>query len=41
MTLYIPPSLAYGSKDKKDSSGKVVIPGNSNLVFQVVLADVQ
>lgn len=41
MTLYIPPSLGYGPDDVKDTSGKVVIPGNSNLVFQIVLADVQ
>jgi FKBP-type peptidyl-prolyl cis-trans isomerase FkpA len=41
MTLYVPPSLAYGATDRKDSTGKVVIPANSNLVFQVVLADVQ
>jgi FKBP-type peptidyl-prolyl cis-trans isomerase FkpA len=41
MTLYIPPSLGYGAQDVKDSSGNVVIPGNSNLVFQVVLVDVQ
>ncbi len=41
ITLYIPPSLAYGSKSVKDSSGNVVIPANSNLVFRVLIADVQ
>jgi FKBP-type peptidyl-prolyl cis-trans isomerase FkpA len=41
MTLYVPPSLAYGSRDVKDSSGRVVIPANSNLIFQVQLKDVQ
>ena len=41
ITLYIPPSLAYGSKAVKDTSGNVVIPANSNLVFHVVIADVQ
>ncbi|MEO8823846.1 MAG: FKBP-type peptidyl-prolyl cis-trans isomerase [Ginsengibacter sp.] len=41
ITLYIPPSLGYGSKAVTDSAGKVVIPPNSNLVFRVVLADVQ
>ena len=41
ITLYIPPSLGYGPDDVKDTSGKVVIPGNSNLVFQVILVDVQ
>lgn len=33
--LYIPPSLAYGPNDIKDNTGKVVIPGNSYLVFEV------
>ncbi len=41
ITLYIPPSLAYGSTPVKDPSGNVVIPANSNLVFHVVIADVQ
>lgn len=41
MTLYVPPSLAYGDKDTKDSTGKVIIPANSNLVFQIQLVDVQ
>jgi FKBP-type peptidyl-prolyl cis-trans isomerase FkpA len=39
--LYIPPSLGYGSKPVTDSSRNVVIPANSNLVFHVVIADVQ
>lgn len=33
--LIIPPSLAYGSKDQKDQSGKVIIPANSTLIFDV------
>lgn len=41
ITLYIPPSLGYGSDEKKDSAGNVLIPANSILVFRVVLADVQ
>jgi len=42
MTLYIPPSLAYGDKDLKDNNtGKVIIPANSNLVFRVVISDIQ
>lgn len=41
ITLYIPPTLGYGSEEKKDSAGNVLIPANSNLVFRVVLADVQ
>jgi FKBP-type peptidyl-prolyl cis-trans isomerase FkpA len=35
--LYIPPSLAYGSKEIKDSSGKVIIPANSILIFDISL----
>lgn len=41
ITLYIPPSLGYGSTNVTDSSGNVVIPANSNLVFRVVVADLQ
>jgi len=42
ITLYIPPSLAYGSKEVKDpATGRVIIPANSNLVFDVALVDVQ
>ena len=41
ITMYIPPSLGYGSKEVADTAGHVLIPANSNLVFRVVLADVQ
>jgi len=42
ISLYIPPSLGYGSTDVKDpSTGQVVIPANSYLVFQVAVADIQ
>ena len=41
ITLYIPPSLAYGSTAVRDTSGNVVIPPNTNLVFRVLVADVQ
>jgi FKBP-type peptidyl-prolyl cis-trans isomerase len=39
--MAIPPSLGYGSEDFKDSSGKVIIPGNSTIVFDVKLVKVQ
>ncbi|HEX7847130.1 MAG TPA: FKBP-type peptidyl-prolyl cis-trans isomerase, partial [Chitinophagaceae bacterium] len=39
-TLYIPPSLGYGSQDLRDQSGAVVIPGNSILIFTVELTAV-
>lgn len=38
--LYIPPSLGYGNNDLIDnSSGNVVIPGKSMLIFDVTLLD--
>jgi FKBP-type peptidyl-prolyl cis-trans isomerase len=39
--MAIPPSLGYGSEDFKDSSGNVIIPGNSTIVFDVKLVKVQ
>jgi len=38
--LAIPPSLGYGAQDIKDSAGKVIIPANSTLVFDVQLVSV-
>jgi FKBP-type peptidyl-prolyl cis-trans isomerase len=38
--LSIPPGLGYGGKDVTDSSGKVVIPANSTLIFDVELVNV-
>lgn len=37
MKLYIPPTLAYGSKEIKDENGKVIIPSNSILIFDISL----
>jgi FKBP-type peptidyl-prolyl cis-trans isomerase len=39
--MAIPPSLGYGSEDIKDSAGKVIIPANSTIVFDVKLVKVQ
>lgn len=41
ITLYIPPSLAYGSQDRYDEHGNLAIPANSYLKFSVHLLDVQ
>lgn len=41
MHLYIPPALGYGSQDRRDANGNIVIPANSNLVFEVSLLAVQ
>jgi FKBP-type peptidyl-prolyl cis-trans isomerase len=39
--LIIPPDLAYGKEDIKDpKSGKVIIPANSELTFEVELVKV-
>ena len=38
--LFLPPYLGYGSQDRKDENGNVVIPGNSILIFDVTLNDV-
>jgi FKBP-type peptidyl-prolyl cis-trans isomerase FkpA len=39
--LYIPPSLGYGSNGLKDNAGNIVVPGNSILIFDINLLDVQ
>jgi FKBP-type peptidyl-prolyl cis-trans isomerase len=39
--MAIPPSLGYGSEDVKDNAGKVIIPANSTIVFDVKLVKVQ
>jgi FKBP-type peptidyl-prolyl cis-trans isomerase FkpA len=41
INLYIPPSLGYGSNGLKDDAGSVVVPGNSILIFDIILIDVQ
>lgn len=38
--LAIPPSLGYGGQDVKDTAGKVIIPANSTLIFDVQLVKV-
>lgn len=39
--MQIPPSLGYGGEDIRDPEGKVVIPANSTLVFEVELIKVE
>lgn len=41
ITLYIPPSLGYGSQDVRNNNGVVVIPANSYLKFTIDLTAVQ
>ena len=38
--IAIPPALGYGAQDVKDPSGKVIIPANSTLVFDIKLVKV-
>lgn len=38
--LAIPASLGYGDQDVKDGSGKVIIPANSTIIFDVKLVKV-
>ncbi len=38
--LAIPPALGYGNQDVKDANGKVIIPANSTLIFDVKLVKV-
>jgi len=38
--MAIPPTLGYGTQDVKDASGKVIIPANSTIVFDVKLVKV-
>ncbi|MBI5456516.1 FKBP-type peptidyl-prolyl cis-trans isomerase [Candidatus Kaiserbacteria bacterium] len=39
--ILIPPSLGYGAQEIKDASGKVIIPANSPIVFNVKLIKVE
>lgn len=40
VTMYIPPSLAYGSEEIKDQSGNVILPANSYIKFEMSLIGV-
>jgi hypothetical protein len=39
--ITIPPTLGYGNQDVKDATGKVIIPANSTLTFDIKLTDVK
>ena len=40
ITLYIPPSLGYGSQEIRNANGAVIIPASSNLKFTIDLVSV-
>jgi hypothetical protein len=37
--LTVPPDMGYGGRDIRDGQGKIIIPANSMLVFEVELLD--
>lgn len=39
--ISIPATLGYGAQDVKDSAGKVIIPANSTLLFDIKLVKVE
>jgi len=39
--LFVPPSLGYGSQERKDANGNIVIPANSVLIFDIDLVNYQ
>ncbi len=41
ITLFIPPSLGYGSQEQRNDVGVVIIPANSILIFTIQLVAVQ
>ena len=38
--ISVPPELGYGTQDVKDAAGKVIIPANSTLIFDIKLVKV-
>ncbi len=38
--ISVPPELGYGNQDVKDPSGKVIIPANSTIIFDIKLVEV-
>lgn len=38
--MAVPPELGYGTQDVKDKDGKVIIPANTNIIFDVKLVKV-
>jgi FKBP-type peptidyl-prolyl cis-trans isomerase len=41
VTMYIPPSLAYGSTELRDQSGSILLPANSYIKFRMTLLSMQ
>ncbi len=41
ITMYIPPSLAYGNEAQRDQLGNIILPSNSYIKFEMSLKAVQ
>jgi len=41
VTMYIPPSMAYGNEDQYDQNGNLLLPANSYIKFDMSLIAVQ
>jgi len=41
ITMYIPPSLAYGVNEQRDGFGNIILPANSYIKFEMSLKAVQ
>lgn len=39
--LTIPAAMAYGPEEKRDGTGRVIIPANSDLIFEITLVGVR
>ena len=39
--LIIPPALGYGPTDRKDAQGRVVVPANSTLIFDLEVLQIE
>lgn len=39
--ILVPAAMGYGAQDVKDASGKVIIPANSDLIFEIELVKVE
>ena len=40
ITLYVPPTLGYGSNPLRDNQNNIIIPGGSYLIFQIHIVDI-
>ena len=38
--LIIPPALGFGSEDRRDAAGNVIVPANSTLIYDIEIVEV-